>query len=80
MPGAGHRLGRTASRRSQPQRRMPQQFEMLNVRMNGRFLLCAVCGCNDVCYEVNISLRTRMTFFPRTLSKQKFTSQADDKK
>ena len=32
---------------------------MLDVRMEGLFLLC---GRNDVCYEVSIRFRTKMNF------------------
>ena len=47
MPSAGHRLGRSVSRRRRARRRTQQQFEMLDVRVEGLFLLC---GCNDICY------------------------------
>ena len=50
------RLGPTASRARQ---RTPQQFQMLDIRSRGLFLLCS---CNDVCYEVSILFRTYMDF------------------
>ena len=59
MPVAGHWLpatGPAANRQGRARQRTPQQFEMLDVSIEGLFLLC---GCNDICNEVSIRFCTK---------------------
>ena len=57
MPVAGHRPPATGACRSRARKDSDTAFEMLDLRIDGLFL---VCGCNYVCYEVSIRLRTKM--------------------